>query len=169
MYEMRNQSLLNEKFRNSVKRVFQSVGLAPIVSENNPQGTFVTYRGESTPGTIRKDFFITDAITVAENLLDVREIQTVGGLMLDVEMRDSGTQDQEVTDVIDLEDSDVIDLEDSDSDDGEVNEADLANIAVDLSDEDGENGQCVKAASQAILEVEHGGHGKAPGTEDGRR
>ena len=131
--------------------------------------------------------------------------------MLDVEMRDSGTQDQEVTDVIalvdsdviDLEDSDVIDLEDSDSDDGEVNEADLANIAVDLSDgdsnvialedsdsdegevngadlaniavdlsdEDGENenGQCVKAASQAILEVEHGGHGKAPGTEDGRR
>ena len=59
-------------------------------------------------------------------------------LMLDVEMRDSGTQDQEVTDVIDLEDSDVIDLEDSDSDEGEVNGADLANIAVDLSDEDGD-------------------------------
>jgi hypothetical protein len=64
--------------------------------------------------------------------------------------------------------TDVIDLENSDSDDGEVNEADLANIAGVLSD-DGENGQCVKAASQAILEVEHGGHGKAPGTEDGRR
>jgi hypothetical protein len=57
MYAMREQSLLNDKFRNSVKRVFQSVGLAPIVSENDPQGTFVTYRGESTPGTIRKEFF----------------------------------------------------------------------------------------------------------------
>ena len=63
----------------------------------------------------------------------------------------------------------MIALEDSDSDEDEVNGADLANIAVNLSDEDGENGQSVKAASQAILEVEHGGHGKAPGTEDGRR
>jgi hypothetical protein len=148
MYAMREQSLLNDKFRNSVKRVFQSVGLAPIVSENDPQGTFVTYRGESTPGTIRKEFFETNAISGAENLLDVREIQTVGGLMLDVEMRDSDLQDLDVTD--------VIELEDSDSNDGEDNGADLAIIAVDSSDEEVEDGQGSKVASQAIVEVEDG-------------
>jgi hypothetical protein len=139
MYAMRDQSLLNDKFRNSVKWVFQSVGLAP-------QRKFVTYRGESTPGTIRKEFFETNAISGAENLLDVREIQTVGGLMLDVEMRDSDLQDLEV--------KDVIELEDSDSNDGEDNGADLAIIAVDSSDEEVEDGQGAKVSSQAIVEVE---------------
>ena len=93
--------------------MFHSVGLAPIVSENDPQGTF----------------FETNAISGTENILDVREIQTVGGLMLDVEMRDSDLQDLEVTD--------VIELEDSDSNDGEDNGTDLAIIAVDSSDEEG--------------------------------
>jgi hypothetical protein len=102
MSAMRDQTLLNDKFRNSVKLVFQSVGLAPIVSENDPQGTFVSTLSQSiAPGTIRKEFFETDAISGAKNLLDVRV-----GLMLDVEMRDSDLQDLGVIDVIDLEDSD---------------------------------------------------------------
>jgi hypothetical protein len=38
MYQMRDKSLFNDKFRHSVKRVFQSVGLAPIFSESDHQG-----------------------------------------------------------------------------------------------------------------------------------
>jgi hypothetical protein len=51
----------------------QSVGLAPIVSDSNPQETFVTDRGHSTPGTIRREMLI--------DVLDDREIQTIGGLI----------------------------------------------------------------------------------------
>jgi hypothetical protein len=53
------------------------------VSDSNPQGTFVTYRGHSTPGTIRKE------------IDDDQEIQTLGGLILDVEMRSSETEAEE--------------------------------------------------------------------------
>ena len=48
----------------------------------------------------------------------------------------------------------MIELEDSDSNDGEDNGADLAIIAVDSSDEEVEDGQGSKVASQAIVEVE---------------
>ena len=57
MFEMRERSLLHERFRESVKRVFQSVGLAPITTESDPIGTFVTYRDPNTPGTIRRSHF----------------------------------------------------------------------------------------------------------------
>jgi hypothetical protein len=65
------------------------------VSDSNPQGTFVTNRGHSTPGTIRKEI---DDVNppgdwgVNADILDDQEIQTLGGLILDVEMRSSETE-----------------------------------------------------------------------------
>jgi hypothetical protein len=69
MYEMRERSLLHERFRESVKRFFQSVGLAPITTESDPIGTFVTYRDSNTPGTIRRSHFGSDGISATEDIL----------------------------------------------------------------------------------------------------
>jgi hypothetical protein len=60
---------------------------------------------------------------------------------------------------------DVIELEDSDSNDGKDNGADLAIIAVDLSDEEVEDGQGAKvSSSKSKIQAMK----KARGTEDGR-
>jgi hypothetical protein len=59
-------------------------------------------------------------------------------------------------------------LEDSDSDDGEVNGAELADIAVDSSDEEGEDSQGAKVASQPSLKWKTEVMEKARGTEDSR-
>jgi hypothetical protein len=42
MFDLRERLLLQDTFRLSVSRVFQSAGLSPMVSEMDPIGTFVT-------------------------------------------------------------------------------------------------------------------------------
>jgi hypothetical protein len=46
--------MLKDSFKLSVHRVFQSVGLCPIITDSDPTGTFVTYQGPTTPGIVRK-------------------------------------------------------------------------------------------------------------------
>jgi hypothetical protein len=71
----------NITFRLSVSRVFQSVGLSPMVSEMNPNGPLFTYRGLQTPGSVRRDHFRS-----LEDQLIAKETQTIGGLLLHIEM-----------------------------------------------------------------------------------
>ena len=42
MFDLREEYLLNDKFQLSVQRVFQSVGLCPLVTPNDPVGFFAT-------------------------------------------------------------------------------------------------------------------------------
>jgi hypothetical protein len=45
----------SESFKSSLTRVYQSVGLAPIISTiHHPDGTFASYQDEEKPGRIRK-------------------------------------------------------------------------------------------------------------------
>jgi hypothetical protein len=76
--------------------------------------------------------------------------------MLDVEMRDSDQQDLEVIDVTWRIPIAMM---------AKSMERTFADIAVDSSDEEGEDGQGAKVASQAIVEVEDGGDGE--GKRDG--
>jgi hypothetical protein len=64
--------------------VFQSVGLSPIITETDEIGTFLTYRGPTTPGTFLR---YTDSVCAAQEILNARETQTIVGLLLQMEMR----------------------------------------------------------------------------------
>jgi hypothetical protein len=71
MFEMRQNSLLTGKFRASVLQVFQSVGLSPIITETDPIGTFLTYRGPTTPGTFLRSSSVatdTDSVCAAQEI-----------------------------------------------------------------------------------------------------
>jgi hypothetical protein len=74
-------------FKLSLTRVFQSVGLAPLITQSNPAGLFATYRGPSSPSQFRRDHFKNDKMTKMEKLKEVIELQTIGGLLLDIELR----------------------------------------------------------------------------------
>jgi hypothetical protein len=39
MFQMREESMLKDSFKLSVHRVFQSVGLCPIITDSDPTGT----------------------------------------------------------------------------------------------------------------------------------
>jgi hypothetical protein len=67
MFDLRERSLLQDTFRLSVSRVFQSVGLSPMVSD--PIGTFVTDRGPQTSCSVRRDHFRKDSICSTEDQL----------------------------------------------------------------------------------------------------
>jgi hypothetical protein len=54
-------------FKLSLTRVFQSVGLAPLMTQSNPAGLFATYRGPSSPFQFRRDHFKNDKMTKMEN------------------------------------------------------------------------------------------------------
>jgi hypothetical protein len=74
-------------FKLSLTRVFQSVGLAPLMTQSNPAGLFATYRDPSSPFQFRRDHFKNDKMTKMEKLKEVTELQTFGGLLLDIEFR----------------------------------------------------------------------------------
>ena len=83
MFEMREQSLLNDSFKHSLSRVFQSVGLAPIVSSTDPVGTYALYRGPHTPSSLQKRFGLKED----EALWEERDPNSIGGIMLGVDLR----------------------------------------------------------------------------------
>jgi hypothetical protein len=129
MFEMRQKSLLTDKFRASV---FQSVGLSPIITETDEIGTFLTYRGPTTPGTFLRSSSVatdTDSVCAAQEILNARETQTIGGLLLQMEMRAEDGDNEEnfegaetvpsqrvIYDVDDTEDDEDSDASDDDSD-----------------------------------------------------
>ena len=86
---MRERSLLNDSFKLSLSRVFQSVGLAPIVSSTDPVGTYALYRGPHTPSKLQKRFGLQED----EALWEERDKNSIGGIVLGVEMRgDAGEE-----------------------------------------------------------------------------
>lgn len=108
----RIESLISDSFKSSVKRVFQSVGLSPIVTPSDSEGVVVTYQGVKTPGTIRKETF---RINEDEDTWEKEDSQTVGGISMDVNMRgkmdpnkDSNEEsgDEEIEDEFDDESED---------------------------------------------------------------
>jgi hypothetical protein len=148
MFEMRQKSLLTDKFRASVLRVFQSVGLSPIITETDPIGTFLTYRGPTTPGTFLRSSSVatdTDSVCAAQEILNARETQTIGGLLLQMEMRAEDGDNEEnfegaetvpsqrviydVDDTEDDEDSDASDDDSDGSDEEEVGEVGASMLA----------------------------------------
>jgi hypothetical protein len=79
-----------------------------MVSEMNPNGTFVPYRGPQTPGRVRRDHFRKDRICSVEDQLIAKESQTIGGLLLHIEMRPDveDSEDAPLATVVDLLNSD---------------------------------------------------------------
>ena len=115
------ENLNSQSFKSSLERVFQSVGLALIISTTHPDGTFASYQGEGTPAKIRKQL-IHRSPNENEEIWSLRDTQSIGGLLLNFEMRD-GVESDEPEEIIPvsmapttIEDSS--DEEDYGSDDG---------------------------------------------------
>ena len=64
MLRIKQDNFNDETFEQSVTRVFQSVGLAPIITAGDPNGIFVTYHGENSPSEVRKTLHQPDKIEV---------------------------------------------------------------------------------------------------------
>jgi hypothetical protein len=81
MFQMREESMLEVSF----KRVFQSVGLCPIITDSDP--TVVIYQGPTTPGTVRKGLLLANSVFAeSDETWNLRENRTIGGLMVGIEM-----------------------------------------------------------------------------------
>jgi hypothetical protein len=90
MFEMRQQSLMSDSFKLSLSWVFQSVGLAPI----RILFTYALYRPQ-TPAILQKRL----GLDADEALCEERDTNSIGGIVLAVEMRsDAGEEyDSEVS------------------------------------------------------------------------
>ena len=75
------ENLYSQSFKSSLERVFQSVGLSPIISTTHPDGTFASYQGEGTPGKIRKQL-IHQSPNETEEIWSLRDTQLIDGLLL---------------------------------------------------------------------------------------
>jgi hypothetical protein len=64
--------------------------------------------GPQTPGSVRRDHFRKDRICSIEDQLIAKETQTIGGLLLHIEMRPDveDSEDASITPVVDLLNSD---------------------------------------------------------------
>jgi hypothetical protein len=119
---MREESMLKDSFKLSVHRVFQSLGLCPIITDSDPTGTFVTYQGPTTPGTVRKGLLLANSVLAeAEETWNLRENRTIGGLMVGIEMR--GEADDILDSVVDPAPL-AVEIDDSESDSDEDNDED---------------------------------------------
>ena len=79
-------------------QVFQSLLVRPIITATNPDGTFVSYQGEDTPGRIRKQLIVSSE-DENEVICTQRDTQSIGGLLLNFEMRE-GAESDEVEEII---------------------------------------------------------------------
>ena len=58
-----------------VKRIFQSVGLAPLITSTDQNGTFVSYQDIHTPFRIR------NTVLKVKCDYEKHDLQTVGGIL----------------------------------------------------------------------------------------
>ena len=103
LFTLKNEKFRCPKYQSSIHRVFQSVGLAPIPTPSDPIGIFVTHQGPKSPEKYRKDLLNWQGDEDCQK----KDSQTVGGLLVDIEMRGD-----EVFDEVDDEDDDNDDEED---------------------------------------------------------
>ena len=82
------QILKRRSFRIYVKRIFQSVGLAPLITSTDQNGTFVSYQDIHTPSHIR------NTVLKVKCDYEKNDLQTVGGILLDTEMRSEVSDDE---------------------------------------------------------------------------
>jgi hypothetical protein len=92
MFQMREESMLKDSFKLSVRRVFQcwSLPYYQIQIQLAPLSPIVTYQGPRTPGTVRKGLLLANS--------SLRENRTIGGLMVGIEMR--GEADDDILDSV---------------------------------------------------------------------
>ena len=120
MFEIR-LNFETQKFQDSVKRIFQSVGLAPLITSTDQNGTFVSYQDIHTPSRIRN--------TVLKVRCDYEkhDLQTVGGILLETEMRSEvceGEGDDNLNNPIEKSPAEVIEIiEEDEIDDDEYEES----------------------------------------------
>jgi hypothetical protein len=104
--------MLKDAFKLSVHRVFQSVGLCPIIT------SFVTYQGPTTPGTVRQGLLLGNSVLAEpEETWNLRENRTIGGLMVGIEMR--GEADGDILDSVVDPAPLAVEIDDSESDSDE--------------------------------------------------
>jgi hypothetical protein len=98
MFEMRQQSLMSDSFKLSLSRVFQSVGLAPIFSSTDTIPTYALYRGPQTPAILQKRL----GLDADQALCEGRDTNSIGGIVLAVEMRSDAGEEYDSEAIKDL-------------------------------------------------------------------
>jgi len=127
-------SFRNDEFQLSVKRVFQSVGLARITTASDPRGFFASYQGEDTPSWIRKNTL--HCRESNENL----DHQTIGGNLIDVDMRANLKATKEIDDLEEENDdsSEYEDCDQSELPEIEVGQGTARNLGEDIRGDESE-------------------------------
>jgi hypothetical protein len=97
MFEMR-QSLLSDSFKLSLSPVIQSVGLAPIFSSTDTIPTYALYRGLHTPAILQKRL----GLDADQALCQERDTNSIGGIVLAVEMRSDAGEEYDYEAIKDL-------------------------------------------------------------------
>ena len=111
---------MNDSFKLSPSRVFQSVGLAPIVSSTDPVGTYALYRGPHTPSKLQKRFGLQED----EALWEERDKNSIGGIVLGVEMRSDAGEEYDYEAMVDPPTALPIEILDSDDESEDESEDD---------------------------------------------